>query len=74
VRQYHKTDYDGMRVWLGQIDWHREFQSEDVYGKWEKLFEILDKAVKKFVPLGDRRDKKYPKWMNKEAKAAIKCK
>ena len=70
TRQYHKVDYDSMRVWLGQIDWSREFRNEDVEGKWSKFCEILDKAVEKFVPLGYRRSKKFPKWMNKEAKAA----
>ena len=63
-----------MRVWLGQIDWHREFENEDVEGKWDKFCEILDKAVEKFVPLGYRRNKKFPKWMNKEVKAARKYK
>jgi hypothetical protein len=33
MRQYHKADYDGMRVWLGQIDWYREFEGADVDGK-----------------------------------------
>jgi hypothetical protein len=43
MRQYHNVDYDGMRVWLGQIDWYRDFKDADVDGKWEKFCEILNK-------------------------------
>jgi hypothetical protein len=38
TRQYHKADYDGMRMWLSQIYWHREFEIVAVDGK---LGEIL---------------------------------
>jgi hypothetical protein len=37
IRQYHKAGYDGMRMWLGQIDWQWEFENVDVNGKWEKI-------------------------------------
>jgi hypothetical protein len=59
-------------VWLGQTDWHKEFEDADMDGKWEKICEILDKAVEKFVLLGYKRSTKFPTWMNKEAKAARK--
>jgi hypothetical protein len=46
--------------------------NEDVEGKWNKFCEILDKAVEKFVPLGYRRSKKFPKWMNKGSEGSEK--
>jgi hypothetical protein len=61
-----------MRMLLGQINWHRKAESVDDDGKWQKFCEILDKAVEKFVPLGYRRCKKFPKWKNKQAQAARK--
>jgi hypothetical protein len=30
MTQYRKADYDGMRMWLGQIHWHKELDSVDV--------------------------------------------
>jgi hypothetical protein len=40
----------------------------------EKFCVILDKAVEKFIPFGYWMSEKFPKWMNKEAKAARKNK
>lgn len=74
MTQYHKANYDGMRMWLGQIHWHKELASVDVDGKWKKFCGILNKAVEKFMSLGYRRSKKFPKWMNNEAKAERKYK
>jgi hypothetical protein len=36
----------------------------------KKIFSVIEIAVKKSVPIGKAQSKKYPRWMNKAAKAA----
>lgn len=73
-RQYHKANYDEMRCWLRNVDWDEELKELEVNDQWNKFCSIIDTAVEKFVPLGYAKSKKYPRWMNKTAKAARKYK
>ena len=70
VRLYHKANFDAMRTWFRSKDWLNEFGDMNIDEVWNKFCEIVNLAVKKFVPLGYNKSKKFPKWMNKSAKVA----
>ena len=74
VRQYNKANYDDIRDWLANIDWNVEFKRLDVDDVWNKFYTIMQTVVTKFVPLGHRKNKKFPKWMNRVTKSARKYK
>jgi len=71
--QYHKADCAAMREWLRNIDWDIEF-NVDVDVLWSKFCYFIKKSIDQFVPLGYSKSKKTPKWMNGNAKAAMKYK
>jgi endonuclease/exonuclease/phosphatase family metal-dependent hydrolase len=73
-RQYHKADYAAMREWLSKIDWDIELSNLEVDEIWSKFCHFIEKAIDQFVPLGHSKSKKAPKWMNRNAKAAMKYK
>jgi len=63
-----------MREWLSNINWDIELNDLDVGELWSKFCYVIDKAIDQFVPLGYSKSKKTPKWMNHNAKAAMKYK
>jgi endonuclease/exonuclease/phosphatase family metal-dependent hydrolase len=70
IRLFHKANYEEMRLWFQNIDWNREMGELDIEEKWKKFCSVIEIAVKKSVPIGKAQSKKYPRWMNKTAKAA----
>lgn len=73
-RQYHKCNYEDMRKWLGNIDWDEELRDLDVNAKWDRFCAKINEAVEQFVPVGTKRNMKYPKWSNKSTRAARRYK
>ena len=71
VRQYHKANFVAMKIWFQGIEWADGLDVEDA---WLKCCTVLDIAIKQFVPLEIKRPRKTPRWMNKEAKSAMKYK
>ena len=69
-RQYHKCNYEDMKRWLGEIDWNEEFKNLDVNAKWDRFCVKLHEAVEQFVPVGTKRNSKFPKWSDKSTRAA----
>ena len=74
VRQYHKANFVAMKIWFQEIDWVVEFDGLNVEDAWLKFCSVLDKATEQFVPLGIKKQRKTPRWMNKVTKSAMKYK
>ena len=73
-RQYHKADYVAMNEWLSNIDWDKEFSDFEVDKFWSKFCCVIEKAIDQFLLLGYSKSRKTPRWMNGNAKAAMKYK
>lgn len=63
---FHKADYDAIKLQLGKIDWNYLFQRcVDVNDKVKIFYENLSRIIKKCIPLFHKHKfNKYPIWFS----------
>ena len=71
VHQFDKADYDRVNSFLGSLDWSFVDTVGDVNIMVDRLHEVLQDAVDKFVPSRIISENKYPKWYSAELKGLI---
>ena len=66
TKNWSKADSEGIRNYLGEIDWHQLLQCECIEENWHKFCQTLGDAVNKFVPTSSQKSDDKPKWLNRE--------
>ena len=64
VPDWEKADLQGMREKLETFEWEEEFAQLRGTECMERLYEVLDKVTREFVPSKHRRTGRRPMWMN----------
>lgn len=74
IPNFNKGDFDGMRAYVGNIDWATCFKGENAFGMWNILKDILMRAHNQFIPLRQLRNRKKlkPPWFGTEVQNGIR--
>ena len=71
---FNKADYTAMQSFLTTYDWVNLFDKLDVESMWLFFCNVLNDAVKKYVPVNLRKTNCMPKWMTKKTQKFTKYK
>lgn len=67
-----KADYNLITKYLQDTDWDTELEGLSTNDMWKKIKDIINCAIKLYVPLVKIRDKKRKQWMDKTTLAAVR--
>lgn len=70
---FYKADYNSICDYLSRTDWPTEFSTcTSVDSMVDRFYQILNVAIKKFVPISSTAPRKTPVWYTKELKMLLK--
>ena len=73
---FKKANYDGMRSYLGNINWSEIYEGKNVGFCYSNFLEIYNTACDKFIPKQkfDHNLRRKPPWLSKELRKLIRVK
>ena len=74
VPDFRKANFMGLRKHLKNMEWDAAFSENDTISQWNTFKDIISDACSKYIPLRKRRSNNKPKWLDAQAKKALKQK
>ena len=74
VNDWRRGDNDGLRAYLGEIDWDLELGNKNTEEAWQQLTDKVNLAINQFIPKIRRRTSNNHQWMTKHVKRLVRKK
>ena len=74
IPNYHRADWDTIRLYLGAIDWETELRNRDANEMCKKIYNKIYFVIGNFIPKKVVHNQKFAVWDNAEIQSLIRKK